>query len=102
MNKYTIDFMFNGLIDIEADTEKEAVKKYNKLSQCDVIDRSYNVIKEVGTIRKKENNNNKKNTRTLTTLKRFILGWLKYDKNDKEYKKENIEDLLYELEKYEL
>ena len=37
MSKYTINFVFDGLIDIEAKTKKEAFKKYTDLTWTEVV-----------------------------------------------------------------
>lgn len=101
MSKYAIDFTINGLVDIEANTEEEALKKYNNLTWCGVIDNSYN-LSEIGTPKIIKAVEEEEENKPLSFLEKFILGWLEYNETDKEYKRENIEDLLYELASYEL
>lgn len=57
MSRYIIDFTINGLITIEADTEEEALKKYNNLSWCDVINNAYALSEEKERIIKREEEN---------------------------------------------
>ena len=99
MSKYTINFIFDGFVDIEAKTKKEALRKYNILTRSEVIQKSYNrsektivteVIKEP------------KEDKPLSALEEFILDWLGYDETDDEWEREEIEETLPDLESEEL
>lgn len=46
MSKYTINFVFDGSIDIEAKTKKEALKKYNDLTWTEVVQNSFDISEE--------------------------------------------------------
>ena len=99
MSKYTINFVFDGLIDIEAKTKKEALRKYNILTRSEVIQKSYNRLeKTIVTEVIKE----PKEDKPLSTLEKFILDWLGYDETDDEWEREEIEETLPDLESEEL
>ena len=99
MSKYTINFVFDGLIDIEAKTKKEALRKYNILTRSEVIQKSYNRLeKTIVTEVIKE----PKEDKPLSTLEKFILDWLGYDETDDEWAREEIEETLPDLESEEL
>lgn len=97
MSKYTIDFTINGLIDIESDTKEEALKKYNDLSWCDVINNGYDLSEEIQGVIKNEEEN-----KSSISLKKFILDWLECDESEDEYTSKDIDDLLSELGSYDL
>ena len=99
MSKYTINFVFDGLIDIEAKTKKEAFKKYNDLTWTEVVENSRDISEEteiVEVIKEPEED------KPLTTLEKFILDWLGYDETDDEWEREEIEETLPDLESEEL
>ena len=99
MSKYTINFVFDGLIDIEAKTKKEAFKKYNDLTWTEVVENSRDISEEteiVEVIKEPEED------KPLTTLEKFILDWLEYDETDDEWEREEIEETLPDLESEEL
>ena len=99
MSKYTINFIFDGFIDIEAKTKKEALRKYNILTRSEVIQKSYNRLeKTIVTEVIKE----PKEDKPLSTLEKFILDWLGYDETDDEWEREEIEETLPDLESEEL
>lgn len=99
MSKYTINFVFDGLIDIEAKTQKEALRKYNNLTRSEVIQKSYNRLeKTVVTKVIKE----PKEDKPLSTIEKFILNWLGYNETDDEWEREEIEETLPDLESEEL
>ena len=100
MNKYTINFKFDGLIDIEAKTKKEALRKYNILTRSEVIQKSYNRLEE--TVVTKVIEGTKEDNKPLTPLEKFILDWLGYDETDDEWEREEIEETLPDLESEEL
>ena len=99
MSKYTINFVFDGLIDIEAKTKKEAFKKYNDLTWTEVVQNSRDISEEteiVEVIKEPEED------KPLSTLEKFILDWLGYDETDDEWEREEIEETLPDLESEEL
>lgn len=99
MSKYTINFVFDGLIDIEAKTKKEAFKKYNDLTWVEVVQNSRDISEEteiVEVIKEPEED------KPLTTLEKFILDWLGYDETDDEWKRNTIIGALSELNNQEL
>lgn len=99
MSKYTINFVFNGLIDIEAKTKEEAFKKYSDLTWTEVIQNSRDILEETEIFKViKESEEDK----PLTTLEKFILDWLGYDETDDEWEREEIEETLPDLESEEL
>ena len=99
MSKYTINFVFDGFIDIEAKTKKEALRKYNILTRSEVIQKSYNRLeKTIVTEVIKE----PKEDKPLSALEKFILDWLGYDETDDEWEREEIEETLPDLESEEL
>ena len=99
MSKYTINFVFDGLIDIEAKTKKEAFKKYNDLTWTEVVQNSRDISEETEIVEViKESEEDK----PLTTLEKFILDWLGYDETDDEWEREEIEETLPDLESEEL
>lgn len=99
MSKYTINFVFDGLIDIEAKTKKEAFKKYNDLTYTEVVQNSRDISEETEIVEViKESEEDK----PLTTLEKFILDWLGYDETDDEWEREEIEETLPDLESEEL
>ena len=99
MSKYTINFVFDGLIDIEAKTKKEAFKKYNDLTWTEVAQNSRDISEETEIVEViKESEEDK----PLTTLEKFILDWLGYDETDDEWEREEIEETLPDLESEEL
>ena len=99
MSKYTINFVFDGLIDIEAKTKKEAFKKYNDLTWTEVVQNSRDISEETEIVEViKESEKDK----PLTTLEKFILDWLGYDETDDEWEREEIEETLPDLESEEL
>ena len=99
MSKYTINFVFDGLIDIEAKTKKEAFKKYNDLTYVEVVQNSRDISEETEIVEViKESEEDK----PLTTLEKFILDWLGYDETDDEWEREEIEETLPDLESEKL
>ena len=99
MSKYTINFIFDGLIDIEAKTKEEAFKKYIDLTWAEVIQNSRDISEETEIFEViKESEEDK----PLTTLEKFILDWLGYDETDDEWEREEIEETLPDLESAEL
>ena len=99
MSKYTINFVFDGLIDIEAKTKEEAFKKYNDLTWVEVVQNSRDISEETEIVEViKESEEDK----PLTTLEKFILDWLGYDETDDEWEREEIEETLPDLESEEL
>lgn len=99
MSKYTINFVFDGLIDIEAKTKKEAFKKYNDLTWIEVVQNSRDISEETEIVEViKESEEDK----PLSTLEKFILDWLGYDETDDEWEREEIEETLPDLESEEL
>lgn len=57
MNKYTINFKIDGLINIEAKTEDEAFKKYSDLTWNEVIKNGYDMLEETEIIYITESSN---------------------------------------------
>ena len=100
MSKYTINFVFDGLIDIEAKTKKEAMRKYNNLTRSEVIQKSYNRLEK--TVVTEVIKGPKEDDKPLTALEKFILNWLGYDETDDEWEREEIEETLPDLESEEL
>ena len=99
MSKYTINFVFDGLIDIEAKTKKEAFKKYNDLTWVEVVQNSRDISEETEIVEViKESEEDK----PLTTLEKFILDWLGYDETDDKWKRDTIIGALSELNSQEL
>ena len=99
MSKYTINFVFDGLIDIEAKTKKEAFKKYNDLTWTEVVQNSRDISEETEIV---EVIKEPKEDKPLSTLEKFILDWLGYDETDDEWEREEIEETLPDLESEEL
>ena len=100
MSKYIINFVFDGLIDIEAKTKKEAMRKYNNLTRSEVIQKSYNRLEK--TVVTEVIEGPKEDDKPLTALEKFILNWLGYDETDDEWEREEIEETLPDLESEEL
>lgn len=100
MSKYTINFIFDGLIDIEAETQKEAFKKYNNLTWVEVIQNSRDMSEETEVVEVIKEP--KEDDKPLTALEKFILDWLGYDETDDEWEREEIEETLPDLESEEL
>ena len=99
MNKYTINFVLDGFIDIEAKTKKEAFKKYDDLTWTEVVQNSHDISEETEIVEViKESEEDK----PLTTLEKFILDWLGYDETDDEWEREEIEETLPDLGSEEL
>lgn len=99
MSKYTINFVFDGLIDIEAKTKKEAFKKYNDLTWTEVVQNSHDISEETEIV---EVIKEPKEDKPLSTLEKFILDWLGYDETDDEWKRDTIIGALSELNSQEL
>ena len=99
MSKYTINFVFDGLIDIEAKTKKEAFKKYNDLTWTEVVQNSRDISEETEIV---EVIKEPKEDKPLSTLEKFILDWLGYDETDDEWEREEIEETLPDLESEKL
>ena len=99
MSKYTINFVFDGLIDIEAKTKKEAFKKYNDLTWTEVVQNSRDISEETEIVKVIKES---KEDKPLSTLEKFILDWLGYDETDDEWEREEIEETLPDLESEEL
>ena len=99
MSKYTINFVFDGLIDIEAKTKKEAFKKYNDLTWTEVVQNSRDTSEdtEIAEVIKESEED-----KPLSTLEKFILDWLGYDETDDEFKRNTIIGTLSELNSQEL
>ena len=99
MSKYTINFVFDGLIDIEAKTKKEAFKKYNDLTWTEVVQNSRDISEETEIVEViKESEEDK----PLSALEKMILDWLGYDETDDEWKRDTIIGTLSELNSQEL
>ena len=98
MSKYTINFVFDGLIDIEAKTKKEAFKKYNDLTYTEVVQNSRDISEETEIVEVIEEPEEDK---PLTTLEKFILDWLGYDETN-DQKRNKIVGTLSELDNQEL
>lgn len=96
MSKYTIDFTMNGLVNIEANTREEALKKYYDMTWCDVIDNAYDLSEEI------ENIVEQTEDEPLSEIERHILDWLGYDETDEEWDKESLYETLEEQENEEL
>ena len=99
MSKYTINFVFDGLIDIEAKTKKEAFKKYNDLTWVEVVQNSRDISEETEIV---EVTKESEEDKPLTALEKFILDWLGYEETDDEWEREEIEEKLPDLESEEL
>lgn len=100
MNKYTINFVFDGLIDIEAKTKKEAFKKYNNLTWVEVVQNSRDISEETEIVEVIKEPI--KEDKPLSTLEKFILDWLGYEETDDEWKRDTIIKALSELNNQEL
>ena len=96
MSKYAIDFTMNGLVNIEANTREEALKKYYDMTWCDVIDNAYDLSEEI------ENIVEQTEDESLSEIERHILDWLGYDETDEEWDKESLYETLEEQENEEL
>ncbi len=96
MSKYAIDFTMNGLVNIEANTREEALKKYYDMTWCDVIDNAYDLSEEI------ENIEEQTEDEPLSEIERHILDWLGYDETDEEWGKEGLYETLEEQENEEL
>ena len=57
MNKYVINFKIDGVINIEAKTEKEAFKKCNNLTLEEIIKNGYDILVETKILGITENTN---------------------------------------------
>lgn len=99
MSKYTINFIFDGLIDIEAKTQKEALRKYNNLTRSEVIQKSYNRLEKTAVTKVIKE---PKEDKPLSTIEKFVLDWLGYDETDDEWEREEIEETLPDLGSEEL
>lgn len=99
MSKYTINFVFDGLIDIEAKTKKEAFKKYNDLTWVEVVQNSRDISEETEIV---EVIKEPKEDKPLSTLEKFILDWLGYDETDDEWERDTIIEALSKLNSQEL
>ena len=99
MSKYTINFVFDGLIDVEAKTKKEAFKKYNDLTWTEVVQNSRDISEETEIVEViKESEEDK----PLSALEKFILDWLGYDETDDVWEKQAIMERLPDLKRKEL
>ena len=99
MNKYTINFKFDGLIDIEAKTKKEALRKYNNLTRSEVIQKSYNRLEETTVT---EVIKEPKEDKPLSAVEKFILDWLGYYETDDVWERQAIMERLPDLKRKEL
>ena len=100
MNKYIINFVFDGLIDIEAKTKKEAMRKYNNLTRSEVIQKSYNRLEK--TVVTEVIKGPKEDYKPLTALEKFILDWLGYYETDDVWERATILERLPDLKSEEL
>ena len=50
MSKYIINFKFDGMINIEAKTEKEAFNKCNNLTLEEIIKNGYDILVETKSV----------------------------------------------------
>lgn len=100
MSKYTINFVFDGLIDIEAKTKKEAFKKYNDLTWVEVVQNSRDISEETEIVDVIEEP--KQDNKPLSTVEKFILDWLGYYETDDVWKRETIMESLPDLGREEL
>ena len=57
MNKYVINFKIDGIINIEAKTEKEAFEKCNNLTLEEIIKNGYDILVETKILGITENTN---------------------------------------------
>ena len=57
MSKYIMNFKIDGMINIEAKTEKEAFKKYNNLTLEEIIKNGYDILVETKILGITENTN---------------------------------------------
>lgn len=99
MSKYTINFIFDGLIDIEAETQKEAFKKYNDLTWTEVVQNSRDISEETEIV---EVIKEPKEDKPLSTIEKFILDWLGYYETDDVWERETIMERLPDLDSEKL
>lgn len=100
MNDYKIRFTIDGLITIGANTEEEAVEKYQDLPWAEIFEKGYGFSQETEVLEVIEEP--KKDNKPLSAVEKFILDWLGYDETDDEWEREEIEETLPDLESEEL
>ena len=100
MNDYKIRFTIDGLITIEAETEEEAVEKYQDLPWAEVFEKDYGFSQEAEVLEVIEEP--KKDNKPLSTVEKFILDWLGYYETDDVWERETIMESLPDLGREEL
>ena len=100
MNDYKIRFTIDGLITIEAETEEEAVEKYQDLPWAEVFEKGYGFSQEAEVLEVIEEP--KKDNKPLSAVEKFILDWLGYYETDDVWERETIMESLPDLGREEL
>ena len=100
MNDYKIRFTINGLITINANTEEEAVEKYQDLPWAEVFEKGYGFSQEAEVLEVIEEP--KKDNKPLSAVEKFILDWLGYYETDDVRERERILERLPDLKRKEL
>ena len=100
MNDYKIRFTIDGLIMIEAETEDEAVEKYQDLPWAEVFEKGYGFSQEAEVLEVIEKP--KEDNKPLSAVEKFILDWLGYYETDDVWERQAIMERLPDLKRKEL
>lgn len=100
MNDYKIRFTIDGMITIDANTEEEAVEKYQDLPWAEIFEKGYGFSQEAEVLEVIEEP--KKDNKPLSAVEKFILDWLGFYETDDVWERETIMERLPDLDSQKL